>query len=223
MALGYNATMPDEQRDPPKPKTTAANKQDRCFECNYPLRGLPERHKCPECGGEYDLRTLVWRPRRSWTVVFAQWFVIVLLARESLGLLDQFDLTSPRTVLRIVFLFVIFSVFVSSIRGMWRLLRLGRFAAVSPDGIRVRTKDLDMTWAWDEIDHVVGGAEPVEIVTGPMNERIAIRWVFNNEKERSDFVMAANRNVSVEVRDANAEALRQMQSRSKASEPDADG
>ena len=88
--------------------------------------------------------------------------------------------------------------------------------------MRVRTKDLDRTWTWDEIDHVIGGSEAVEIVTSPMKDRIAIRWVFNNEMERSDFAVAGNRNASVEAKDANVEALRQMHTRSKDSDPAAE-
>jgi predicted RNA-binding Zn-ribbon protein involved in translation (DUF1610 family) len=27
----------------------------RCLACGYPLKGLPERHRCPECGEPYDM------------------------------------------------------------------------------------------------------------------------------------------------------------------------
>lgn len=33
-----------------------------CPQCRYPLRGLP-RHRCPECGTEFDIETLI----HSWT------------------------------------------------------------------------------------------------------------------------------------------------------------
>jgi len=34
-----------------------------CVHCAYPLRGLPESHRCPECGHEFDLAESreIWR------------------------------------------------------------------------------------------------------------------------------------------------------------------
>jgi len=29
-----------------------------CVACGYSLRGLPDRHQCPECGTEYEIETL---------------------------------------------------------------------------------------------------------------------------------------------------------------------
>jgi hypothetical protein len=31
-----------------------------CPVCRYDLRGLPQKHRCPECGFEYDETTYVW-------------------------------------------------------------------------------------------------------------------------------------------------------------------
>ena len=33
-----------------------------CLNCGYDLRGLPEKHVCPECGFEYDLESV----RQAW-------------------------------------------------------------------------------------------------------------------------------------------------------------
>ncbi len=50
----------------------------RCPLCNYSLIGLPDRHKCPECGFSYDKRMEVLTPALrkqvfwlvAWTLVF---------------------------------------------------------------------------------------------------------------------------------------------------------
>lgn len=44
----------------------ASRSLDSCPVCNYSLRGLPARHRCPECGFEYDEHTRAWRPRSYW-------------------------------------------------------------------------------------------------------------------------------------------------------------
>src|SRR5262249_38777567 len=37
---------------------------ETCPVCEYSLRSLPTRHRCPECGFEFDESTEVWRLRR---------------------------------------------------------------------------------------------------------------------------------------------------------------
>ena len=36
------------------------SRPDNCPRCHYSLRGLPESHRCPECGFPYGQETLVW-------------------------------------------------------------------------------------------------------------------------------------------------------------------
>jgi len=35
---------------------------ERCPRCDYDLQGLPQEHRCPECGLAYDTASRVWRP-----------------------------------------------------------------------------------------------------------------------------------------------------------------
>lgn len=71
-----------------------------CPECSYPLTGLPERHRCPECGRPFDqigycvasdVRGIyyfwifasfivAWPFVRDWRSAFGNWFLIVCAA-----------------------------------------------------------------------------------------------------------------------------------------------
>jgi len=40
-----------------------------CPVCDYPTRGLQSPFRCPECGVQYDITTIVCRPGLRWNVV----------------------------------------------------------------------------------------------------------------------------------------------------------
>ena len=43
-----------------------------CERCGYDLRGLPEDHKCPECGQQYDLN----KTRALWRAMEMSWAIL---------------------------------------------------------------------------------------------------------------------------------------------------
>ncbi len=43
-----------------------ADNFERCLECGYPLKGLPDKHRCPECGEPYDIATV----KKTWERYF---------------------------------------------------------------------------------------------------------------------------------------------------------
>ncbi len=44
-----------------------ANDFAHCLECGYSLKGLPAKHKCPECGNDFDIAMV----QESWKKYFA--------------------------------------------------------------------------------------------------------------------------------------------------------
>ncbi len=40
-----------------------ADNFERCLQCDYSLKGLPDKHRCPECGEPYDITLIkdTWR------------------------------------------------------------------------------------------------------------------------------------------------------------------
>lgn len=69
----------------------------RCPVCSYRLRGLPERHACPECGSQYDVQSTVFRhPRRSRVAlaVVNGMILVAVVVRGSLRGWSQSGITS---------------------------------------------------------------------------------------------------------------------------------
>ena len=110
-----------------------------CPECGYCLTGLPSRHRCPECGFEYDEFTRVWKPRWPRMVYLVILLPVILqfpnLVRPSFWTTIPYGLAGPMALLLAV---------VSALL-LWRLWRAseanarGRFVALTPAGLRIRT------------------------------------------------------------------------------------
>jgi len=122
-----------------------------CPGCDYDLRGLPAEYKCPECGLEYDLDTMVWTCRVPLAhhilmiIAFSAYFLMHLMSR---------GLKWP-----VAWWFMIGLYLLLVIGHLWMLVRkyrhVGRLA-LTPAGLicngktHLHTKRID----WSEIDAI---------------------------------------------------------------------
>ena len=106
---------------------------DDCPSCGYSLVGLPDEHRCPECGLEYERDSLVFtEPRRIWKVLVvanAGMFLICLVSWLFRG-------ASTGIELWLVGLFGMMSA-----GWIWHLLKKRRAILVSPNTIRIVERD----------------------------------------------------------------------------------
>ncbi|MBN2562308.1 MAG: hypothetical protein JXQ75_15390 [Phycisphaerae bacterium] len=118
-----------------------------CPVCEYPLIGLPRRHRCPECGFEYDEHTRIWQARRPWRL----WKAVSLLMNGvafcffALGAyLFAFTSLALRWVAPVLAAF-----YACCFVYQWILNRRREYVAVTPGGVIVRmygTKPRAVPW-----------------------------------------------------------------------------
>ncbi len=133
---------------------------DRCYVCKYPFTGLPAEHRCPECGEWHSAATRLWRParrsiRRSllWTMVIATAILCEPVIHAWIAL-KQHLAAGGGIPAGVLFNVLLFSIAVPLMLVFeYRQIRIGRFAAITPDGVIWRG-GLMMTLrraAWREI------------------------------------------------------------------------
>ena len=141
-----------------------------CPECGYCLTGLPARHRCPECGFEYDEFTRVWKPREPRHVygmllltLGISWLQAFVGAADFVG--NHFTGWADG------FCFVIFWPLTGLI--VWQIYRLsaanrrGRFVAICPAGLAIRTLGETQIVPWSRIRTASAedGGEPSVILS----------------------------------------------------------
>lgn len=112
----------------------------RCPRCSYSLVGLPSEHSCPECGLQYDEKTLVWRitglrafiysmtPRQY--LVFGLLCVLALL--PAIPSAAVFLKLPSRPLLKLLITVLLFAVAFYWVR---RRMRHGVVVALLPEGM----------------------------------------------------------------------------------------
>ncbi len=131
-----------------------------CPECDYDLAGLPEAHRCPECGTPYDELTRVWKPRRPWALIVASVGgclmigIQIVIATASL-------VTATTAVIALLLLVVALGLLVVNVA--LHVIRITRSKgkplclATTPAGIVVRLVSLNVVIPWSEVARVRRG------------------------------------------------------------------
>jgi hypothetical protein len=165
---------------------------DRCPICNYRLRGLPARHRCPECGFAYDADTRVWRARGFgrfaglWTVVCAMGIGAAMLG-----------LSSNPSLLATLLLWAV--ILFCGLMGFGNVLLFRRrpFVALTHEGLHIREHWFTVrTVPWEQIGKIERqpnlGAGTL-IVHDPRGNTLTTIGTWFTPQERDAFLAAAER------------------------------
>jgi len=127
----------------------------RCPLCTYSLRGLPDRHRCPECGYDYDQRMEVIEQSATLAVIF-----LGCLAMAAVGLFILWPI-------QLRGLGVVFAP-IGLVYMLWYVTRF--FAGyhnkvvIGPDGIQlIKRRRVRDRFSWSQISRVTGGRGSVEL------------------------------------------------------------
>lgn len=181
-----------------------------CPGCGYSLQGLPPRHRCPECGFEYDEHTRVWKPRKPRLVYWA-----ILASFMGAGQIFpdaiEFVVKGFRDSFKgIAFLLFIPIAGITAIQ-VWRALsanKRGRYVAIGSTGMHIRTTGEPLTIPWHRIRSVSHVWEPrshlefqvdagtdrstINALLQPVHEAETIHSILS-ESDRDEFTAAAHR------------------------------
>ncbi len=158
----------------------------RCPSCRYSLRGLPSAHQCPECGLEYDDRTIVFSPLQPWRPFVGEGISMMLVTLVIM----------PQSVRAAAALFgPSWSTFFWLAIYIWpallglRMLRAHRrrnVVVIDASGIEVRSAGKQERFAWNDVTwrdpmmryRIVGSGGP---------KPVSVRGVFETKIETARF------------------------------------
>lgn len=165
----------------------------RCPDCRYYLTGLPTRHRCPECGFEYDEFTIVWESGHRWFHYAAYFCVLIWPTIILVKIIVQLLRHRVPSSIDAIGVSVCLPLALSGLLILRRIDQRGRFAAVSPKGLFVRDVAKTRHVPWSELD-VDAMRRGLSFTRGG----IAGIWrtfmnVLDSRSDRADFMEAAER------------------------------
>jgi hypothetical protein len=166
---------------------------EHCPRCGYDLRGLPGNHRCPECGFEYDEQTWIRRPKHPRSayvpLVLAGVWSVAQTFRLVRSIVGGDPLLTPFTVVGSLALPVIIAL-TFKLRST---NRRGRFIAVTPFGIVVRTAQREESIPWHAIRSVAPAGRVVLIRWRDDSGAFQLEHSFDNNLEANAFRTAFER------------------------------
>lgn len=165
---------------------------DRCPVCRYRLDGLPERHRCPECGFEYDKHTAVIHQGRKIAIfllacapiMFIVFFDAVQQSRSGAGEVGCGQVYGAVACVGAI---------VYAIRVITGRSR--RMAIIGLDGIELfRGAESIRRFRWGEVDEVTYnliGGDAVLRKEGKLVELVS-QMFFGSDKRTREFIRVAN-------------------------------
>ena len=119
-----------------------------CPECGYCLTGLPARHRCPECGFEYDEFTRVWKPRWPRAIYALASFPLIILLSNLSNFRFRAGLTGVRGIAISAFAVIAVAVCVRRFFRAKEANARGRYVAIAPAGLMIRTEGEPVIIPW---------------------------------------------------------------------------
>jgi hypothetical protein len=162
-----------------------------CVHCGYSWRGLPAGHACPECGLPRDEHTTVVTARGPWGLSLLSVAALVLFAWGLLSLADIalaiFAILAVGiggVIADVIEIVLLAAIGFWAVRFLFRIWTIRRYAAVTPEGIWVRSLLGERRVPWREFQYVqmnafiptifAAGAEPYRVrMVGVFRDRAA--------------------------------------------------
>lgn len=164
----------------------------RCPSCRYSLRGLPSAHQCPECGLEYDDRTIVFSPFQPWRPfvgeMVAMVFFTLFLFPNAIMALGR--LASPGWRPFVWLLLYVWPV-LTAIR-IWLAYRRPNFIIANKHGLSVRVFQVLRRVEWRDIrygkqaEHILA-RQTIRVLMKDGGRPLLVRGVLETESEAWSF------------------------------------
>ncbi len=196
---------PGNSESAPEERTrSVAHRLGKCPICSYNLRGLPNTHRCPECGWFYDTQTRIWRPLKP-KVIFGGLVGLIFGS----GQLVQFIFHAPRLWIPVCVLWIGLTSFLA-----WRcylLYKRGQFVCVGPDGIRYRLQKAETQLIlWKDIAAIRRQRFDKLCRVERVGDQsyIVLQGVFSSSADTMEFAELANQRLTAHLKALASEPAR---------------